>query len=193
MTAVAQTPPSPSPWAITTRVIVYAAIGAALYAIFNWIAFAIQIPGTENVSVRPHYGLLTFFGFSFGPVVGFLTGFVGNTVGDQLAYGSAFGSWWWSVANGLAGLVAGLFPFVLASRMTSVGSKAAWSAVAGVVATIVGFLFIWIELIIQPELGFNTILTAEYIPVIVGNSIAAAIITPILVLAWEPISEQLGR
>ena len=66
MTAVAQTPPSSSPWAVTTRVIVYAAIGAALYALFNVISFAIQIPGTENVSVRPHYGLLTFFGFAFG-------------------------------------------------------------------------------------------------------------------------------
>jgi len=191
MTAIAQA--APGPWSVTTRVIVYSAIGAALYALFNWIAFAIQIPGTENVSVRPHYGLLTFFGFAFGPVVGFLTGFVGNTVGDQLAYGSAFGSWWWSVANGLAGLVAGVFPFMMASRMTSTGSKAFWAAVAGVVGTVVGFLFIWIELIIQPELGFNTILTGEYIPVVIGNSIAAAIVTPILVLAWEPLSEQLGR
>ena len=191
MTAIAQA--APGPWSVTTRVIVYSAIGAALYALFNWIAFAIQIPGTENVSVRPHYGLLTFFGFAFGPVVGFLTGFVGNTVGDQLAYGSAFGSWWWSVANGLAGLVAGVFPFMMASRMTSTGSKAFWAAVTGVVGTVVGFLFIWIELIIQPELGFNTILTGEYIPVVIGNSIAAAIVTPILVLAWEPLSEQLGR
>jgi len=191
MTAIAQA--APGPWSVTTRVIVYSAIGAALYALFNWIAFAIQIPGTENVSVRPHYGLLTFFGFAFGPVVGFLTGFVGNTVGDQLAYGSAFGSWWWSVANGLAGLVAGVFPFMMASRMTSTGSKAFWAAVAGVAGTVVGFLFIWIELIIQPELGFNTILPGEYIPVVIGNSIAAAIVTPILVLAWEPLSEQLGR
>lgn len=191
MTAMAQT--TSSPWSVTTRVIVYSAIGAALYALFNWIAFAIQIPGTENVSVRPHYGLLTFFGFAFGPVVGFLTGFVGNTIGDQLAYGSAFGSWWWSVANGLAGLVAGLFPFMMASRMTSTGNKALMAAIAGVVGTVVGFLFIWIELIIQPELGFNTILTGEYIPVVIGNSIAAAIVTPILVLAWEPLSDQLGR
>ena len=97
------------------------------------------------------------------------------------------------MANGLAGMVAGLFPFMVASRMTSTGSRAFWAAVAGVVGTIVGFLFIWIELIIQPELEFNTILTAEYIPVVIGNSIAAAIVTPILVLAWQPISEQLGR
>jgi len=180
-------------WSITTRVIVYSAIGAALYAVLNWTLFAIQIPGTQNVSVRPQFGLVTFFGFAFGPVAGFLVGYVGNTVGDQLAFGSAFGSWWWSVANGLAGLVAGLFPVWMARRMTTMGSKAMTAAVAGVVGTVVGFLFIWIELIIQPELGFNTILTGEYIPTVIGNSIAAAIVTPILLYAWEPLREQLGR
>jgi energy-coupling factor transport system substrate-specific component len=193
MTTVAQPQPSASPWAITTRVIVYSAIGAALYAVFNWISFAIQIPGAESVAVRPHYGLLTFFGFAFGPIVGFLTGFVGNVVGDQLTGWGAFTSWHWSLANGAAGLIAGLFPIWMASRMTSIGSKAAWAAVAGVVATIVGFLFVFLGLIVTPEMDFNTILTTEYIPVVIANSIAAAIVTPILVLAWEPISAQMGR
>jgi energy-coupling factor transport system substrate-specific component len=191
MTAIAQ--PAPSPWSITTRVIVYSAIGAALYAVFNYISFAIQIPGAESVSVRPHYGLLTFFGFTFGPIVGFLTGFIGNVVGDQLTGWGAFTSWHWSLANGAAGLVAGLFPIWMASRMTSTRSKAVMAAVAGVVATIVGFLFVFLGLIVSPEMGFNAILTTEYIPVVIANSIAAAIVTPILVLAWEPISAQMGR
>lgn len=181
------------PWAITTRVIVYAAIGAALYALFNWISFGIAMPGTNDVSVRPHYGLLTFFGFAFGPVVGFLTGFVGNVVGDQLTGWGAFTSWPWSVANGVAGLVAGLFPLMMMGRMTSSGNRALTAAIAGVVATLIGFLFIFIELVTQSELGFNSILSEEYIPVIIGNSIAAAIVTPILVYAWEPLREQLGR
>lgn len=191
MTAMAQA--TPSPWSVTTRVIVYSAIGAALYAVFNWISFAIQIPGAESVSVRPHYGLLTFFGFAFGPIVGFLTGFVGNVVGDQLTGWGAFTSPHWSLANGLAGLIAGLFPVWMASRMTSVGSRALTAAVAGVVATVIGFLAIFLGLVLTPELDFNTILTTEYIPVVVANSIAAAIVTPILVLAWEPISAQMGR
>ncbi len=193
MTAMAQPQSTPSPWSLTTRVIVYSAIGAALYAVFNWISFAIQIPGAESVSVRPHYGLLTFFGFAFGPVVGFLTGFVGNVVGDQLTGWGAFTSPHWSLANGLAGLIAGLFPVWMASRMTSVGSKALTAAVAGVVATVIGFLVIFLGLVLTPELDFNTILTTEYIPVVIANSIAAAIVTPILVLAWEPISAQMGR
>jgi hypothetical protein len=33
MTAIAQA--APGPWSVTTRVIVYSAIGAALYALFN--------------------------------------------------------------------------------------------------------------------------------------------------------------
>jgi energy-coupling factor transport system substrate-specific component len=194
MTTVAQPQPesAASPWSVTTRTIVYAAIGAAIMGFMNSLAYGIGIPGTE-ISVRPHYGILTFFGFAFGPIVGFITGFLGNVIGDHLTGWGAFTSWHWSVANGLVGVVAGLFPFFMASRMTSTGSKALVAAVAGVVAVIVGFLFIFIELIIQPELGFEYILTIEYIPTVIANSIAAAIVTPILVLAWDPISDQLGR
>jgi energy-coupling factor transport system substrate-specific component len=180
-------------WSLTTRVIVYAAIGAALYAVFNYISFGIAVPWSNDVSVRPHYGLLIFFGFAFGPVVGFLTGFIGNVVGDQLTGWGAFTSWPWSLANGVAGLVAGLFPLWMASRMSSSSNRAVTAAVAGVVATVIGFLFIFIELVTQQEMGFNAILNTEYIPVIIVNSIAAAIVTPILVLAWEPLREQLGR
>lgn len=182
-----------SSWSITTRVIVYAAIGAALYAVFNWISFGFVIPGTQEVSVRPHYGLLTFFGFAFGPVVGFLTGLVGNILGDFLSNYGAFTSWHWSLANGLAGLFAGVLGVWFAGRASSTGNRALWAAVAGVLATIIGFVAIFLGLIVTPEMSFNAILTTEYLPVILSNSIAAAVVTPILVLAWEPLREQLGR
>ncbi|MGH2358718.1 MAG: ECF transporter S component [Candidatus Limnocylindria bacterium] len=180
-------------WSITTRTIVYAAIGAALYAVFNWISFGFLLPGTNEVNIRPHYGLLTFFGFAFGPVVGFLTGFVGNVVGDQLTGWGAFTSPHWSLANGVAGLLAGLLPAWMASRMSSTGSKAVTAAIVAVIATVLGFLLVFLGLILTPEMGFNTILTTEYIPTIIANSIAAAVVTPILVLAWEPLREQIGR
>ena len=180
-------------WSITTRTIVYSAIGAALYAVFNLISFSFAIPGTQEVNVRPHYGLLTFFGFAFGPVVGFLTGLVGNIVGDFLSGYGAFTSWHWSLANGVAGLLAGLLGIWFAGRATSTGQRALWAAVAGVIATVIGFIVIFLGLWVTPEMDFNAILTTEYIPVIVANSIAAAIVTPILVFAWEPIRDQLGR
>jgi len=192
MTAMAQPQSTPGPWSVTTRVIVYSAIGAAMYAAAGYFSFFTQIPGTEGVYLRPAYGILTFFGFAFGPVVGLFTGLVGNALADLLT-GTGFASWHWSVANGLAGLVAGLCAVLFARGMVSTGTRAALSIVAAEIGTAVGFLFIWIELIIQPELGAETILWAEYVPAVVSNSIFAAILTPILVLAWEPFSERLGR
>lgn len=179
-------------WSVSTRVIVYAAIGAALYAAAGYFSFFAQIPGTEGVYLRPAYGILTFFGFAFGPVVGFVTGLVGNALADTLTGAGPVTSWWWSVANGLAGLLAGLF----GARWISGGSsnlRAVVSVTAAVLATAIGFLFIWIELVIQPELGSETILWSEYVPAVVSNSVFAAILTPILVLAWDPVSERMGR
>ena len=47
-----------------------------------------------------------FFGYAFGPVVGFFTGAVGNMFGDAL---TGFGlSPQWSIGNGLVGFVAGM-------------------------------------------------------------------------------------
>lgn len=192
MTATTMDQPD-NTWSITTRVIVYAAIGAALYAVFNFFSFGFVLPGTQEVNVRPHYGLLTFFGFAFGPVVGFLTGLIGNIVGDFLTGWGAFTSWHWSLANGVAGLLAGVLGVWAAGRATSTGSRALWAAVAGVIATVIGFIVIFLGLVVTPEMSFNAILTTEYIPVVVANSIAAAVVTPILVFAWEPLREQLGR
>jgi uncharacterized membrane protein len=58
------------------------------------------------VSLRPAIAIPMFFGYAFGPVVGFFTGAVGNMFGDAL---TGFGlSPQWSVGNGLIGLIAGL-------------------------------------------------------------------------------------
>ena len=104
-TATMQGDRSSGMWEVTTRVIVYAAIGAALYGVAA--VFSFLIPGTANVSVRPAFALVTFFGFAFGPIVGFFTGFVGNAIADQISGWGLLTSWNWSLANGLAGLLAG--------------------------------------------------------------------------------------
>lgn len=177
---------------VTWMALAYALVGAALYAAANWTTFALTIPGTEDVSIRPQYGLVTFFGFTFGPLVGFLTGFIGNVVGDQLSGTGAFAAWPWSLSSGVAGLLAGAVGLALRGWMTTSGNRAVLAAVAGVVATILGFGFIWIELVTQPELGFDRILTREYVPTVVANALVAAIVTPLLVLVWEPVREQLS-
>ena len=155
-------------WDVSSRTIVYAAIGAALYGIL--LVAQIPIPGS-TVSVRPAFALVPFFGYAFGPIVGFFTGFVGNAVGDQISGWGLLTSWNWSIANGLVGLIAGL---------------------AGAIGVVVGFLFVFTDAILQ-GLDVGTILSTLYIPVIVGDLIGTIILVPILVYAWEPVKAQLGR
>jgi uncharacterized membrane protein len=93
-------------WEVGTRQVVYMAIGAALYGIFSWIFNTIPMPSVSQVSLRPAICIPIFFGFVFGPVVGFFTGAVGNILGDFLTGWGVYPAW--DIANGLIGFVPGL-------------------------------------------------------------------------------------
>ena len=98
-------------WEVGTRQVVWMAIGAALYAVFSWFfnATVFVIPSLSQVALRPAIAIPMFFGYAFGPVVGFFTGAVGNTFGDAI---TGFGlSPQWSIGNGLVGFIAGLSVF----------------------------------------------------------------------------------
>jgi energy-coupling factor transport system substrate-specific component len=181
-----------STWSVDSRTIVYAAIGAALYAVLGLFSFL--LPGTQNVTVRPAFAIVTFFGYGFGPVVGLFVGFVGNAMIDQIQ-GSGFLTFWnWSLANGLAGLIAGLGATYLGGMMSgAVSRKATAGAIAAAVATVVGFLFVFTDMFLGSGSDFNTVLSTEYVPVVVADVLAAVILTPVLVYAWEPLKESLGR
>jgi len=168
-------------------------IGAALYAFANWTTLGIPVPGTDEVSIRPQYALLTFFGFVFGPMVGLIMGLAGNLAGDWLSGFDVSTAWPWSVANGLVGLLAGVGGAMLVGRATPSRRRAYLAGIASVIATLVGFLFIWVELVTQPELGFDYILRHEYLPTVAVNSIVAAVATPLLILGWEPLRHDAGR
>ena len=95
-------------WDVGTREVVYMAIGAALYAVlsylFNGTVFA--VPSVSQVALRPAIVIPMFFGYAFGPTVGFFSGAVGNMFGDAL---TGFGlSPQWSLGNGLVGMIAGM-------------------------------------------------------------------------------------
>src|SRR5512140_614130 len=95
-------------WEVGTRQVVYMAIGAALYALFSFLfnGTVFVVPSVSQVALRPAIAIPMFFGFAFGPTVGFFTGAVGNMFGDAL---TGFGlSPQWSIGNGLIGFIAGL-------------------------------------------------------------------------------------
>ena len=60
-------------WEVGTREVVYMAIGAALYAIFSYLfnGTVFVVPSVSQVSLRPAIAIPMFFGYAFGPVVGF--------------------------------------------------------------------------------------------------------------------------
>lgn len=180
-----------SMWSIDSRTIVYAAIGAALYGVL--VQFKIPVPGTTAVDARPAFALVPFFGFAFGPIVGLFTGLVGNMIGDQLSGWGALTSYNWSIANGVVGLLAGLAPIYLA---TMIARGLPWRAVAaalgGSIAVILGFLVVFTDMI-KDQLDFNAVLTTEYIPVVIGDLIVTIILVPVLVYAWDPVKDRLGR
>lgn len=183
-------PESSRTWKVSSRVIVYAAIGAALYAVTGLLSFI--LPGTQQVAIRPAFGLVTFFGWAFGPVTGFFTGVAGNALIDQLQGSGLLTYWNWSVANGLVGLFAGLLGRWTRTytRTDTVGMVAA--GVLALLATAIGLLFVITDIPLL-GIGFNTFLVQNYIPALVANALPALILTPLLNSAWLPIRRQIGR
>jgi uncharacterized membrane protein len=124
-------------WEVGTREVVWMAIGAALYAVFSYLfnGTVFVVPSLSQVALRPAIAIPMFFGYAFGPVVGFFTGAVGNMFGDAL---TGFGlSPQWSVGNGLIGFISGLW-MLFRDRKQSMNTVL-W--IGGVLAALAALLF----------------------------------------------------
>jgi len=124
-------------WEVGTREVVWMAIGAALYAVFSWLfnGTVFVVPSLSQVSLRPAIAIPMFFGYAFGPVVGFFTGAVGNMFGDAL---TGFGlSPQWSIGNGLIGFVSGMW-MLFSNKKKSMDTVL---YVSGALAVITALLF----------------------------------------------------
>lgn len=127
-------------WEVGTRQVVYMAIGAALYAVFSYLfnGTVFVVPAVSQVTLRPAIAIPIFFGYAFGPTVGFFTGAVGNMFGDAL---TGFGLYpQWSVGNGLVGMIAGMVA-LFADKKKSMNVVLIISAAVAVIATAIYFLY----------------------------------------------------
>lgn len=239
-------------WEVGTREVVWMAIGAALYAVFSWLfnGTVFIVPSLSQVSLRPAIAIPMFFGYAFGPVVGFFSGAVGNMFGDAL---TGFGlSPQWSIANGLIGLIAGL-PLLFKDKKKSldivliVGGVLAILGVAlyffnrdvinglyfaatepvsvfAALTIVIGFVLVlivrfvfgrnidiatavtWAMLGNILGIGFAAIsdiwingyspaaaIVGEFLPAAGPNLIFAAILVPLLVVAYAAVQRQSGR
>lgn len=126
-------------WEVGTREVVWMAIGAALYAVFSWLfnGTVFIVPSLSQVSLRPAIAIPMFFGYAFGPVVGFFSGAVGNMFGDAL---TGFGlSPQWSIGNGLVGLIAGL-PLLFADKKKSLNAILGVGVILSLIAVVIYFV-----------------------------------------------------
>jgi uncharacterized membrane protein len=124
-------------WEVGTRQVVYMAIGAALYGVFNYIFNTIPMPSVSQVALRPSICIPVFFGYVFGPVVGFFTGAVGNILGDFLTGWGVYPAW--DLGNGLIGMVPGLV-MLFADKKRSLNFLTILVAVLTVVTAALVFL-----------------------------------------------------
>jgi preprotein translocase subunit SecY len=70
--------------------------------------------------------------------------------------------------------------------------RAIAGAIAGVVGSVVGFLFVFTDIWVGGA-SFDSLLTTGYVPIVAADIIVSVILIPILVYAWEPVKDQLGR
>jgi uncharacterized membrane protein len=137
-------------WVVGTREVVYMAIGAALFGVLTWWANTLALPSVSLVSLRPTVCLPIFFGFVFGPVVGFFTGAVGNIIGDFLTGWGVYPAW--DIANGFMGFIPGLI-LLFANKRRGLN---ALTIVVGVLV-IIAAAIIWINPVIpDPWTGEET-------------------------------------
>jgi energy-coupling factor transport system substrate-specific component len=176
-------------WAFGTKQVVYAAIGAALYAVVTWAFNIWQIPGAGNVGIRPAVVIPMFFGIAFGPIVGFITGFVGNILADML---SGYGFWlWWDLGNGVMGLIPGLFSaliFIYNEKKSILLGEV--SVVLGVAAgmALASVSEIWVS-----GADINTVIFANFLPSFITNILWGLVLLPVLMIAYAAIVQRSGR
>ncbi len=176
-------------WKFGTREVVYAAIGAALYAVLGIATNMLQLPSAGNVSFRPAVAIPLFFGIAFGPIVGFIAGFLGNIISDLI---SGYGFWiWWDIGNGLMGLVAGLMAFSFTSfKASGTLLKAELYVFLGVVVGmgVASLSEMWVS-----GADINTVIYGNFLPAVTANLINGWILVPILMIAYDAVVSRSGR
>jgi energy-coupling factor transport system substrate-specific component len=176
-------------WKFGTREVVYAAIGAALYAILSLATNWIQLPSAGNVSFRPAIVIPMFFGVVFGPIVGFIAGFLGNIISDLIA---GYGLWfWWDLGNGIIGLIPGLIAVWMTTYMAT--KDIVWAEVFSVIGVLLGMGVASISEMWVSGADINTVIFANFIPAVVPDLINGLILLPILMLAYAAIVKRSGR
>jgi uncharacterized membrane protein len=163
-----------------------AVAGAGLYALSIYLTAVVNIPGSDNVQLRPGVVIPVVCGALFGPAAGFVSGFAGNMIADQTL---GWGFWlFWYIGNGLIGLAAGLFrpaaPNYARPRMVL---HVLGRALAGIAA---GMALASISERWVTESSWSDIVWVNFMPAFLSNAVNAAILTPVVLLIYGILRES---
>ena len=178
-------------------------LGSVLYGILGWLSNSFPITGTGTVSIRPGVCVPIFFGYAFGPSVGFVVGLAGNTFGDLLSGyitlpsldpGADFvtelvsgTNLHWQIGNGVMGLIPGLVARVWPGFSTpSSLLRASFGTVIAVGAGMAIASFG--SYLLDPNLDPNVILQETFYPVFISNLVNSLCIVPLLLYNFARIN-----
>jgi energy-coupling factor transport system substrate-specific component len=172
-------------WSFNGSIAAYSLIGGALYGVLGLLLYRVG-----PAAIRPGFALVPFMGFAFGPIAGFASGFIGQGVLEQLQGVAPETSWIHGVASGLTGLVAGLAPLYL-PRLTrgTLLQRSGAGAVAAVFGAFAGGLVAFFQ---GGGATVGALFLGSYLPIALVNAAIGALLAPILVYAWDPLSEAIA-
>jgi uncharacterized membrane protein len=173
-------------WSIGRRQVVAMIAGIALYAATS----VIQLPSTDNVTLRPAIVIPLFFGAVFGPWVGLFVGGVGNVISDLISYHNFY--WNWDVGNALIGFIAGLAMLYTYGRYRSI-RPIVIAEIFSAVGIVVGIGFAAYNDIWFSNISFTTATVGELIPAGISYLIIGLILLPILLVTYSALIGSRGR
>lgn len=186
-------------WAIGKREVIAIAVGLVLYAGITAITSFANLGEAIGGDIRPGIAVPIFFGFVFGPIVGFVVGAAGNFLYDvyagwiqlppdlsngplltNLVVGLLLN---WEIGNGLFGFIPGLR--ALYHRRYHSWGEQLWALGYLTVAIVVGVGFAsLIDVFIYPNATFSLFAT-QFPPIVRINLLNAALLVPILLFNYE--------
>lgn len=194
-----------SRWAISRRDWIAMVGGVVLYALLSWLTNYARLADAFGADIRPAVAIPILLGFLYGPAVGFVTGILGNLAFDFLngnipsPFASPSGNLLtdavtiyylnWQIANGLSGLIPGLYARLHRRYRTGKELLAATGIMVLTVVVGIGFAA-FTDPLFYPEMSFDRSLHEQFLPISGHNLLNALLFVPLILFNLERIDVQ---
>lgn len=188
--------------ALGRRELIAMVVGIALFAGLSYATNYANLAGSIGVDIRPAVAIPIFFGFVFGPVVGFGVGFAGNMLFDlSVGYipsgdlsGGIISQFYlnWQIGNGLSGLIPGIMA-MYHRKYLSVGDHL-HAVIYMVLGVAIGMGFpSFTDVLIYPDFPLSSALNDTFLPIFGHNMLSTLLFVPLMLYNFERIDIEYIR